>query len=276
MRRIYTLLIAILLFTSCSAHKGTISSSKASKNNKAIQKRNKASIAQHKDFTSIEYIERFKAIAIQEMNSYGIPASITLAQGLFESGSGNSELAKVANNHFGIKCGSTWSGESYYKNDDNVNDCFRVYSNPEESFRDHSEFLKKKNYARLFELDKNDFNGWAYGLKACGYATNPKYPQLLLNIINKYQLDQYDRSEGELAKIKREDRVLTEINDSIGQPNQDSITKTPPDDKIYTIQQGDTLYNISKRFGITVDELKALNKMTDNNLKIGQKLVVVK
>jgi LysM repeat protein len=276
MRRIYTLLIASLLFTSCSAHKSTISKSKASKNNKAIQERNKASIAQHKDLSSLEYIERFKEIAIQEMNSYGIPASITLAQGLFESGSGNSELAKVANNHFGIKCGSTWQGESYYKNDDNVNDCFRVYSNPEESFRDHSEFLKKKNYARLFELDKNDFNGWAYGLKACGYATNPKYPQLLLNIINKYQLDQYDRPEGGLAKIKREDRVLTEINDTIGQPRQDSITKTPPDDKIYTIQQGDTLYNISKRFGITVDELKALNKMNDNNLRIGQKLVVVK
>jgi flagellum-specific peptidoglycan hydrolase FlgJ len=191
----------------------------------------------------LEYIDRFKAIAIQEMNSYGIPASITLAQGLFESGSGNSELAKVANNHFGIKCGSTWQGESYYKDDDNVNDCFRVYSNPEESFRDHSEFLKKKNYARLFELDKNDFKGWAYGLKACGYATNPKYPQLLLNIINKYHLDQYDRPEGELAKIKREDRVLNEINDNIGQPQQDSITKTPPDDKIYTINKA-THYTI--------------------------------
>lgn len=276
MRRIYTLLIAVLLFTSCSAHKSTISRSKAAKNNKAIQKRNKSSIAQHKDLSSLEYIERFKAIAIQEMNSYGIPASITLAQGLFESGSGNSDLAKIANNHFGIKCGSTWTGESYYKNDDNENDCFRVYNNPEESFRDHSEFLKKKNYARLFELDKNDFNGWAYGLKACGYATNPKYPQLLLNIIIKYQLDQYDRPEGELAKIKREDRVLGEINETVNQPQQDSISKTTPDDKIYTVKQGDTLYNISKRFGITVDELKALNKMPDFGIKIGQKLVVVK
>jgi uncharacterized FlgJ-related protein len=276
MRRIYTLLIAVLLFTSCSAHKSVISSSKARKNNKSIQKRNRESIAAHKDLTSLEYIERFKAIAVQEMNSYGIPASITLAQGLFESGSGNSELAKVANNHFGIKCGSTWTGESYYKNDDNENDCFRVYNNPEESFRDHSEFLKKKNYARLFELDKNDFNGWAYGLKACGYATNPKYPQLLLNIINKYQLNQYDRPEGEIAKIKREDRVLTQINDKIDQPQQDSIAKTPPDDKIYTVKQGDTLYNISKRFGITVDELKALNKMSEDGIRLGQKLVVVK
>nr|WP_067060440.1 glucosaminidase domain-containing protein [Mucilaginibacter sp. L294] len=276
MRRIYTLLVAVLLFTSCSAHKSAISSSKARKNNKAIQKRNRTSIAAHKDLTSLEYIERFKAIAIQEMNSYGIPASITLAQGLFESGSGNSDLAKIANNHFGIKCGSTWAGESYYKNDDNENDCFRVYNNPEESFRDHSEFLKKKNYARLFELDKNDFNGWAYGLKACGYATNPQYPKLLLNIITKYQLDQYDRPEGELAKIKREDRVLGEINETVNQPQQDSIAKTTPDDKIYSVKQGDTLYNISKRFGITVDDLKELNKLPDTGIKIGQKLVVVK
>ena len=277
MRKISLLLVAAtFVFSSCSAHKSTISSRKARSNNKSIQKKNRAAIASFKASTSLEYIERFKSIAIQEMNLYGIPASITLAQGLFESGSGNSELAKVANNHFGIKCGSTWTGESYFKDDDNVNDCFRVYANPEESFRDHSEFLKKKNYARLFELDKNDFNGWAYGLKACGYATNPKYPQLLLNIIQKYQLDQYDRPEGEIAKIKREDRVLAEINQNIGNPTADSISKTSPDSKIYTIKQGDTLFNISKRFGITVDELKALNNMSDNGLKIGQKLVVAK
>jgi flagellum-specific peptidoglycan hydrolase FlgJ len=275
MRKVFTLIVSVAFFTSCSAHKTTISSSKARKNNQSIQKANKKAIASYREYTSIEYIERFKAIAIQEMNAYGIPASITLAQGLFESGSGNSELAKVANNHFGIKCGSQWVGQSYYKDDDSVNDCFRVYNNPEDSFRDHSTFLKKKNYARLFELDKNDFEGWAKGLKACGYATNPKYPQLLLNIIYKYNLDQYDRPEGELQKIKREDRVLAQINDDIGVA-KDSITQTPPDDKIYTIKQGDTLFNISKRFGITVDELKALNKMAGNNLHIGQKIVVVK
>jgi flagellum-specific peptidoglycan hydrolase FlgJ len=276
MRKISLLLIAATIFTSCSAHKSSISSKKAHNNNKIIQKKNKAAIAAYKSFTSLEYIDRFKAIAIQEMNQYGIPASITLAQGLFESGSGNSELAKVANNHFGIKCGSTWTGESYYKDDDNIDDCFRVYNNPEESFRDHSEFLKKKNYARLFELDKNDYKGWAYGLKAAGYATNPKYPQLLLTIIEKYSLDQYDRPEGEVQKIKREDRVLAEINNNIGTPQPDSISKISPDNKIYTVKQGDTLYNISKRFGINVDELKALNNMADNGLKIGQKLVVAK
>jgi flagellum-specific peptidoglycan hydrolase FlgJ len=276
MRKLLLLLLSVTIFSSCSAHKSTISSSKARSNNQRIQKKNKAAIAAYKSYTSLEYIERFKGIAIQEMNTYGIPASITLAQGLFESGSGNSDLAKIANNHFGIKCGSTWTGESYYKDDDNENDCFRVYANPEESFRDHSEFLKKKNYARLFELDKNDFKGWAYGLKAAGYATNPKYPQLLLNIIQKYNLDQYDRPEGEVQKIKREDRVLAEINSNIGQQTADSISKTSPDSKIYTVKQGDTLYNISKRFGITVDELMELNKMSSNSLKIGQKLVVVK
>jgi LysM repeat protein len=276
MRKLCILFALAIVFNSCSAHKSTISSSKARKNNKVIQKRNQAAIAAHRNMSSLEYIDRFKAIAIQEMNTYGIPASITLAQGLFESGAGNSDLAVAANNHFGIKCGTTWSGSSYYKDDDNTNDCFRVYDNPEDSYRDHSEFLKKKNYARLFELDKNDFKGWAYGLKAAGYATNPKYPQLLLNIITKYNLDQYDRPEGEIAKIKREDRVLDQINSNIGVPQQDSIVKTSPDDKIYTVKQGDTLYNISKRFGITVDELKALNRMGDDGIRIGQKLVVVK
>jgi len=276
MRKIYLLLILAILFNSCSAHKSTISTSKARKNNKAIRSRNSAAIASHKSSTSLEYIERFKAIAIQEMNTYGIPASITLAQGLFESGAGNSDLAVAANNHFGIKCGINWTGQSYYKDDDNTNDCFRVYDNPEESYRDHSEFLKKKNYARLYELDKNDYHGWAYGLKSAGYATNPKYPQLLINLIIKYNLDQYDRPEGEMAKIKREDRVLEQINDNMGKPAADSIAKTSPDDKIYTIKKGDTLFNISQRFGITVDELKALNKLGDNNIKLGQKLVVVK
>ncbi|TFF40251.1 glucosaminidase domain-containing protein [Mucilaginibacter psychrotolerans] len=276
MRKFYILFILAILFNSCSAHKSTISSSKARKNNRSIQKRNQAAIASHRNMSSLEYIDRFKAIAIQEMNTYGIPASITLAQGLFESGAGNSDLAVAANNHFGIKCGSTWTGPSYYKDDDQTNDCFRVYDNPEDSYRDHSEFLKKKNYAKLFELDKDDYTGWAYGLKKAGYATNPKYPQLLINLIVKYNLDQYDRPEGGVAKIKREDRVLTEINNDIGRPQPDSIAKTSPDDKIYTVKQGDTLYNISKRFGITVDELKALNKMADNNLKLGQKLVVIK
>jgi hypothetical protein len=227
-------------------------------------------------FTVAAYIDRFKTIAIQEMNLYGIPASITLAQGLFESGNGNGDLAKIANNHFGIKCTSDWKGKSYYKDDDQVNDCFRVYDRPEDSYRDHSEFLKRKRYASLFELDKNDYQGWANGLKTAGYATNPKYPQLLIGVIEKYHLDQYDRPEGELQKIKREDRVLTQINQNIGKAIKDSLVQSTPITKLYTIKTGDTLYNVSKRFGLTVDELKTLNNMADNSIKIGQKLVIAK
>ena len=276
MRKTFYLFSTLVFLSACSVHKNTISNHQAQKNNKSIQEAHSEAIAGYTPYTAQQYIDRFKTIAVQEMNLYGIPASITLAQGLFESGNGNGELARVANNHFGIKCTYDWKGKSYYKDDDNKNDCFRVYDRPEDSFRDHSNFLKRKNYAALFELDKNDYVGWANGLKRAGYATNPKYPQQLINIIQKYNLDQYDRPEGEVQKIKREDRVLTQINQNIGKAEKDSVIQSTPNDKLYTVQQGDTLYNISKRFGITVDDLKAINNMADNNIKIGQKLVVVK
>jgi flagellum-specific peptidoglycan hydrolase FlgJ len=276
MQKTIYLFIGLVFFSSCSARKNTISNGQVRRNNQSIQKANSASIEGYTPLTSLQYIDKFKAIAIQEMNLYGIPASITLAQGLFESGSGNGELARVANNHFGIKCTPDWKGRSYYKDDDNVNDCFRVYEKPEDSFRDHSEFLKRKNYTKLFELDKNDYQGWAYGLKKAGYATNPKYPTLLITIIQKYNLDQYDTAEGEIQKIKQVDRVLTQIDQSISKAPKDSIAQNTPADKTYTVKQGDTLYNISKRFGLTIDDLKGLNNMDDSNIKIGQKLVVVK
>src|ERR1700744_3187185 len=164
--------LAAVFLSSCAVHNGLISNRDARRNNQAVQHSNSSSIAGYTPYTSLTYIEKFKTIAIQEMNLYGIPASITLAQGLYESGSGNSELARVTNNHFGKKCTFDLKGKSYYKDDDNKNDCFRVYDKPEDSFRDHSNFLKRKNYPKLFELDKNDYQGWAYGLKAAGYVTN--------------------------------------------------------------------------------------------------------
>ena len=269
-------LLSVSFLAACSAHKTVISNSQARKNNNAIERSNKEAISNYMPFTVTSYIERFKKIAVKEMDLYGIPASITLAQGLFESGNGNSDLAKIANNHFGIKCTADWSGKSYYKNDDRDNDCFRVYNNPEDSYRDHSEFLKRKRYAPLFELDKNDYRGWANGLKQAGYATNPKYPELLIGVIERYHLDQYDKPEGEIQKIKREDRVLADINKNIGTEKKDSLIQNTPTEKLHTVVAGDTLYNISKRFGLSVDELKALNNMPDNNIKLGQKLVVVK
>ena len=256
-----------------------------SRNNKQIQKNAKKDGPTPISYTTLSYIEAFKQIAIAGMNKSGIPASITLAQGILESGSGSSELAKYANNHFGIKCTSDWRGKAYYKDDDQKNDCFRVYKDPQESYKDHAEFLKRKRYASLFELDKNDYRNWAIGLKNAGYATNPRYAELLINIIEKYKLNQYDQSESEREKIIREDRVFTEINANM--PNEKKLytpvavaPKDPPkaleSGKLHTVSQGDTLYKISQLYKISVDELMKLNQLQDNNIKIGQKLIVVK
>lgn len=274
--RLPLLFVSALFLSSCAVHNGLISNREAHRNNQQVQKANSDGINNYTRYTSLTYIDKFKTIAIQEMNLYGIPASITLAQGLFESGSGNGELARVANNHFGIKCTSDWKGKGYYKDDDSHNDCFRVYDRPEDSFRDHSEFLKRPRYAKLFQLDKNDYVGWANGLKAAGYATNPNYPQLLINIIQKYNLDQYDRPETDDQKEKRENRVLTQINDNVITTRQDSLSSSTMTNKSYTVVTGDTLYAIAKRFGLTVEDLRALNSLSDNNIKIGQHLVVSK
>ena len=143
--------------------------------------------------TPEEYISTYKDAAIAEMKRSGVPASITLAQGLLETESGNSPLVKMSNNHFGIKCRSDWAGESVRYTDDAANECFRKYPSAAESFKDHSEFLKNATrYAPLFTLQASDYKGWAFGLKKAGYATNPKYPQLLISNIERYTLQQYD------------------------------------------------------------------------------------
>jgi len=149
---------------------------------------------------------------------------------------------------------------------------------PEDSFRDHSLFLKnRKNYINLFYLDITDYKGWANGLKKAGYATNPNYPSILIGIIQKYNLDQYDTPGGaESQNNKMPDTLLTKKDpDSIISPKDTSIQNTSAG-KTYTVKQGDTLYNISKRFGLAIDDLKTLNNLADTNIKIGQKLVVAK
>lgn len=277
-----SILIALAIFTLAGCK-----SRQYSRNNKQIEKEAIKQAPNFTTYTTLAYIENFKGVAIEEMNAYGIPASITLAQGIIESGSGNSALAKYANNHFGIKCTSDWKGKAYYKDDDQNNDCFRVYKDAKESFKDHSTFLKRKRYSFLFELDKNDYKNWALGLKTAGYATNPKYPELLINVIEKYSLFQYDQSETEREKISREDRVFTEINANIPLESKKFTPvavapKDPPGslqtskEISYTVKPGDTLFKIAQLYKLTVDELKALNKLVDNNIKVGQKLLVVK
>ncbi len=139
------------------------------------------------------YIDIYKDAAVVEMKRSGVPASITLAQGILETESGNSELVKKSNNHFGIKCKANWAGESVRHTDDAANECFRKYNKAAESYKDHSDFLKTSpRYSSLFELNPTDYKGWAYGLKKAGYATNPKYPQIVISNIEKYNLQQYD------------------------------------------------------------------------------------
>ena len=143
--------------------------------------------------TRAEYIEKYAPLAVEQQTLYGIPASITLAQGLLESANGNSRLAREANNHFGIKCGSSWDGKSIRHDDDALQECFRAYSSPEESFIDHSLILSERKWYRpLFDLDPMDYKAWAHGLKKAGYATNPRYADLLIKIIEDNDLHRFD------------------------------------------------------------------------------------
>lgn len=149
--------------------------------------------AQNKSKAALDYIEKYKDVAMREMLEYKIPASVTLAQGLLESRNGNSKLAKKSNNHFGIKCHKDWKGKRTYHDDDEKGECFRVYKTPEESYRDHSKFLSnEQRYESLFKLKITDYKGWAKGLKNAGYATSSTYANSLINLIERYDLTQYD------------------------------------------------------------------------------------
>lgn len=146
--------------------------------------------AQSKNAAYQAYIDKYSHIAIEQQRKYDIPASITMAQALLESGAGQSELATKANNHFGIKCTSDWAGKTYKHNDNRANECFRKYADVADSYEDHSLFLKRKHYASLFELSVGNYKGWARGLRECGYATDPKYPEKLIHLIELYELNE--------------------------------------------------------------------------------------
>ena len=156
-----------------------------------------------------KYIEKYAPLAVSEMYRSGVPASITLAQGMLESGNGQSELARVSNNHFGIKCHNNWKGGKVYYDDDAKGECFRKYSHPSESYRDHSDFLRfRDRYKFLFDYRVTDYKAWAHGLKKAGYATDPAYPKKLIKLIEEYDLNQYDRKPASFGKSynKKDDK----------------------------------------------------------------------
>ena len=207
----------------------------------------------------LDYIDTYKEIAKDNMQKNGIPASITLGQAILESGAGTGPLSVQGNNHFGIKCHKEWTGASIRHTDDEENECFRKYDDPSHSFRDHSYFLvSRPRYADLFKLGKDDYKAWAKGLKAAGYATDPKYPDKLISLIERYQLQKYD------AEVLGKEYIPT--------------TKSEPiaynDASKYTVVKGDTLYSISKRFNISIEDLKKKNNLVDNALSLGQSIII--
>ncbi|WP_293894562.1 glucosaminidase domain-containing protein [Flavobacterium sp.] len=210
----------------------------------------------------LAYIENYKNVAKENMVRSGIPASITLGQALLESGAGTGPLSVQANNHFGIKCHKEWTGPSIKYSDDAEDECFRKYDQPSESFKDHSYFLTSRpRYAELFEFEKDDYRSWAYGLKAAGYATDSKYPDKLIGLIEKYQLNKFD------AEVLGKDFVPTTTVVSKSIAYNDDVQK-------YTVIKGDSLYSISRKFNISIDELKKKNNLTDNTISLGQSIIV--
>lgn len=196
-----------------------------------------------------DYIRDYCDIAVKQQEEYGIPASITLAQGLLESGAGRSRLAREGNNHFGIKCHSGWTGNTMLRDDDAPNECFRVYATVEESYTDHSKFLKRERYRRLFELEPTDYAGWAQGLRACGYATDPQYPDKLTAIIERYALFGYD-TPGVI------DETLNFIREAISLSHP--IKKGRGLHYVIALP-GDTYKSLGKEFGISENKLKEYN-----------------
>lgn len=218
------------------------------------------------------YVLQFKDIAMGNMKTYGIPASIILAQGILESGAGKGDLAVDANNHFGIKCHKEWLGESVRHDDDSAQECFRKYPQAADSYRDHALFLVgKKRYEKLFTYEKDDYKSWAKGLRAAGYATDPNYPDKLISYIERYNLHQYDCLITGRNYVPISKTVAASTKSSTKPVSSNSNSNDP---NLYEVQKGDTLYSISKKFNLLVDDLKQKNNLSDNAISIGQRLKV--
>ena len=218
----------------------------------------------------LDYISKFKGIAKIDMVKYGIPASITLAQGILESGAGTGALSVQANNHFGIKCHKDWTGPSVNYDDDSAQECFRKYNDPFESYNDHSIFLANRpRYAVLFKFAKNDYSAWANGLKEAGYATDVKYPSKLIGLIQRYQLHKFD------------DEVLNnDLNEIIKNTSTRAVNSANAETSVaattnyHIVIKGDTLYSLSKKYGISIETLKQKNNITESGISLGQTLIL--
>jgi flagellum-specific peptidoglycan hydrolase FlgJ len=257
----FILSLFLVLLSSCGSSRKVVVQNKSKEEPKktvVITAKEKKPVV--KNLTNREkielYIQKFGPIARKEMQTYGIPASITLAQGILESGMGYGRLATEANNHFGIKCHSGWTGKKIYHDDDRKGECFRVYKNPETSYRDHSLFLKNRSrYTFLFDIRTSHYKGWAKGLKKAGYATDPKYPDKLISLIERFDLTRFD------DKKMKSDAVVKK-------------SSKPKSTQIHLVSKGDTLYSVSKMYNISLEHLVEVNKIKDQTIYLGQELKI--
>ena len=238
------------------------------------------SVLAQQNATYLKYIEQYAPLAVNEQKEHGIPASITLAQGLLESGAGNSELARNSNNHFGIKCGGDWRGAKVYHDDDRRGECFRKYKKVSESYHDHSLFLKRTRYQSLFSLKPTDYKGWAHGLKKAGYATDPKYAYKLIDIIEKYNLDRFDKGESRKSWKKKKETIvvpkttsdkiveLTYVPDgvSVGATFAYFEHRVRRNNRVKCVKSevGDTYFTIADEFGISEKEILYYNDLVED------------
>lgn len=223
------------------------------------------------------YIEKYKDIAIRQMRSERIPASIIMAQGLLESAAGTSFLAVEANNHFGIKCAENWTGKSVRKDDDRRNECFRKYEQVEDSYRDHSAFLKRDRYASLYSLDPTDYRAWAKGLKAAGYATDPLYAEKLIRIIENYSLHELDLQGAEQGRLASADTARGGEVSSFS-AERGAIYRHVNKGMLYVVAfPGDTPWDIAQRFDVPLKKILDYNELRyDSQLIPGQYIFLVK
>lgn len=244
----------------------------------------------------ISYIKTYASLAIKEMNRTGVPASIKLAQGILETGAGQSDLVSRSNNHFGIKCKSSWTGEKVYHDDDEQGECFRKYENAEASYLDHSDYLRSQpRYASLFNYDMDDYKSWAWGLKKAGYATSPTYAEKLIKYIESYSLNELnnitlDDNEEELNAYlsKFSSNGNTIVNNTQSEQsleNDDPVKKTLLNKlhlkkkkryHIHTVRKGDSLTSISQKYKVSIPSIKKVNSIKSDLLQIGQKLKITK
>lgn len=281
LKTIFILVVTIFILGSCKSKKTATQKTVTQKTTtqKIVEKEPEVEIVIPS--TTDDYISLYKQIAMDEMRAHKIPASITLAQGILESSSGKSPLALRSNNHFGIKCHKQWTGKRTYHDDDKNNECFRVYNDPNDSYKDHSQFLMTRSwYDGLFELKEDDYVAWAKGLKAAGYATDKRYPAKLIDLIDKYGLYRYDVEVLGVPKKKRnKTKAVVEAKPKV---EKTKVVKTEPKPEVkesstgYVVKPKETLYGISKKFGITIEELKAANPTLADGVKIGMELDIPK